>query len=76
LTRDSIVEAAAQTEEMFKASSLTPQLAPTIRRLAALQPTTLAVMHGSCFAGDCAGQLNGLADYYAKALAAAQAAAA
>jgi flavorubredoxin len=75
LTRDSIVEAAAQTEEMFKASSLTPQLAPTIRRLAALQPTTLAAMHGSCFTGDCAGQLNGLADYYAKALAAAQAAA-
>jgi flavorubredoxin len=75
LTKDSIVEAAAQTEEMFKASSLTPQLAPTIRRLAALQPKTLAVMHGSCFAGDCAAQLNGLADYYAKALAAAQAAA-
>jgi flavorubredoxin len=76
LTRDSIVEAAAQTEEMFKATSLTPQLAPTIRRLAALQPKTLAVMHGSCFAGDCAGQLNGLADYYARAFSAAQAAAA
>ncbi len=76
LTRDGIVEAAAQTEEMFQATSLTPQLAPTIRRLAALQPKTLAVMHGSCFADDCAGQLNGLADYYAKAFAAAQAAAA
>src|SRR6185312_10473703 len=60
LTRESIVTAAAQTEEMFKASSLTPQLAPTIRRLAALQPKALAVMHGSCFAGDCAGELNGL----------------
>jgi flavorubredoxin len=70
LTRDSIVEAAARTEEMFKASALTPQLAPTIRRLAALQPKTLAVMHGSCFAGDCAGQLNGLADYYENAFAA------
>lgn len=73
LTRDSIVEAAARTEEMFKASALTPQLAPTIRRLAALQPKTLAVMHGSCFAGDCAGQLNGLADYYETAFVAAQA---
>ena len=75
LTHESIVAAAAQTEDMFKATSLTPQLAPTIRRLAALQPKTLAVMHGSCFAGDCAGQLEGLAAYYAKALAAAQAAA-
>lgn len=73
LTRDSIVEPSARTEEMFKASSLTPQLAPTIRRLAALQPKTLAVMHGSCFAGDCAAELNGLADYYEKAFAAAQA---
>jgi flavorubredoxin len=73
LTRDSIVEPAARTEDMFQASSLTPQLAPTIRRLAALQPRTLAVMHGSCFAGDCQRELNGLADYYAGALAAAQA---
>lgn len=73
LTRDSIVEPSARTEEMFKASSLTPQLAPTIRRLAALQPRTLAVMHGACFAGDAASQLNGLADFYEKAFAAAQA---
>jgi flavorubredoxin len=73
LTRDSIVEPAARTEDMFRATSLTPQLAPTIRRLAALGPRTLAVMHGSCFTGDCAGELNGLADYYAGAFAAAQA---
>jgi flavorubredoxin len=74
LTRESIVGPAAMTEDMFRSTSLTPQLAPTIRRLAALQPKTLAVMHGSCFAGDCAGELNGLADYYAGAFAAAQAA--
>ncbi|HEY3694755.1 MBL fold metallo-hydrolase [Phenylobacterium sp.] len=67
LTRESIVEAAASTEEMFKASALTPQTAPTIRRLADLQPRTLAVMHGSCFAGDGAGELSGLADYYERA---------
>jgi flavorubredoxin len=73
LTRESIVEGAARTEDMFRATSLTPQLAPTIRRLAELRPRTLAVMHGSCFAGDCAGELNGLADYYAGAFAAAQA---
>jgi flavorubredoxin len=73
LTHDSIVEPAARTEDMFKATSLTPQLAPTLRRLAALKPRTLAVMHGSCFAGDCSGQLQALADYYASAFAAAQA---
>jgi flavorubredoxin len=73
VTRDSIVEAAARTEDMFRASSLTPQLGPTIRRLAALKPRTIAVMHGSCFAGDGAGQLNALADYYEVAFRAAQA---
>ena len=67
------VEPAARTENLFRSSSLTPQLAPTIRRLAALKPATLAVMHGSCFAGDGAAELNGLADYYAGAFTAAQA---
>ena len=75
LTREPIVEAAARTEDMFRASSLTPQLGPTIRRLAALRPRRLAVMHGSCFEGDAAGQLLKLADYYEGALKAAQAAA-
>lgn len=64
VTKDSIVAAAAQTEEMFKSTSLTPQTAPTIRRLAALNPQTLAVMHGSCFTGDCARELQALADFY------------
>lgn len=68
LTRESIVEAATQAEDMFKSSSLTPLTAPTIRRLASLKPRTIAVMHGSCFAGDCVQQLNGLADYYESAL--------
>jgi flavorubredoxin len=73
LTRESVVEVAARTEDGFKASSLTPQLAPTIRRLAELKPATLAVMHGSCFAGDGAAQLMGLADYYERAFQAASA---
>ena len=71
LTRESIVEPAAQTEGMFKATSLTPHTAATIRRLASLKPRTLAVMHGSCFTGDCVQQLNGLADYYEAAFRAA-----
>lgn len=73
ITKDSIVEAASRTEDMFRSSSLTPLLAPTIRRLSALRPKTLAVMHGSCFRGDGAGQLAGLADYYEHALEAARA---
>ena len=64
VTRDSIVSAAAEAEQAFKATSLTPQTAPTIRRLAALQPRLLAVMHGSCFEGDGAAELNGLADFF------------
>jgi flavorubredoxin len=64
VSRDSIVEAAAQTERMFRATSLTVLTAPTIRRLAALEPRTLAVMHGSCFTGDCARELRALADFY------------
>jgi flavorubredoxin len=67
LTRESIVEAAAQTEDAFRSTSLTTRTAATIRRLAGLQPRTIAVMHGSCFAGDCVQQLHGLADYYERA---------
>ena len=65
---ETIVPAAIEAERMFKATSLTPQTAGTIRRLAALKPRTLAVMHGSCFQGDGEIELNALADYYANAL--------
>jgi flavorubredoxin len=55
---------AIAAEDMFRSTSLTPDLAPTIRRLAALKPRTLAVMHGSSFAGDGAALLVRLADHY------------
>lgn len=64
VTAESIVAAAAKTEDMFGATALTAQTAATIRRLAAFKPRTLAVMHGSCFAGDGARELEALADYY------------
>ena len=51
-------------EDMFAATCLTPQTGVTIRRLAELAPTTLAVMHGPSYAGDGAIQLRGLADAY------------
>jgi flavorubredoxin len=71
LTEGDIVGPAMEGEEMFLASSLTPALAPTIRKLADLQPATMAIMHGSSYSGDCAGTLNALADYYDKRVAAA-----
>ena len=41
---------------------------PTLRRLAALKPTTIALMHGPAFKGDGAAALSALADHYAKRL--------
>jgi flavorubredoxin len=65
LTSHDIVAPALAAEELFKATSLSPLTAPTIRSLAALEPKTLAVMHGSSFEGDCAAALHSLADGYA-----------
>ncbi len=71
ITSDDILEAAGVAEDMFNATCLTPSTGPQIRRLAELAPTTLAVMHGSSFTGDCAGMLEGLAGFYDERLAAA-----
>jgi flavorubredoxin len=73
VTEEDIVGAAMEAEDLFQASSITPSLAPTIRKLAELQPATLAIMHGSSYSGDGAAVLNALADAYAKRLAAAEA---
>jgi flavorubredoxin len=73
VTEADIVGLAIESEEIFLASSLTPALAPTIRKLAELQPSTLAIMHGSSYSGDGAATLNALADYYADRVAAAAA---
>ena len=71
VTTDDIVEAASQAEDVFGASCLTPTTGSTIRGLADLAPSTLAVMHGSCFTGDGAGALLALADNYDARLRAA-----
>jgi flavorubredoxin len=70
VTNDSIVGAAIAAENAFQATALTPATGPTIRMLAALQPRRLAVMHGSCYAGDCASALVELAAFYEMAHAA------
>jgi flavorubredoxin len=63
------VPAAIRAEEIFRATSLGVATAPTIRRLAELGPTTLALMHGPTFRGDGAAALHRLADFYAEQLA-------
>jgi flavorubredoxin len=65
ITSDDIVEPALVGEELFHSTSLGPNVAPTIRRLAALKPTTLATMHGASYRGTGAQQLEELARGYA-----------
>jgi flavorubredoxin len=65
LTGSDIVGPAIAAEDVFHATSVGAATAPTIRKLAALEPRTLGIMHGSSFNGDCAHALNALADYYA-----------
>ncbi len=64
LTAEDIVGPAKNAEELFHASCLTPTTGATIRKLAALSPKTLALMHGSSFNGDADRALNDLADLY------------
>jgi flavorubredoxin len=66
-----VVDAAMQAEEIFHYVSSIETLVPTLRSLADLGPTTLALMHGSSFQGDGAGQLLDLAARSAETAAAA-----
>lgn len=52
LTSDDIVEPAMDAEAIFRSSSLAPDTTVTLARLADLQPSTLALMHGSSFNGN------------------------
>ena len=62
-TRD-IVGPALAGEELFHATSLSPVTGKTIRRLAALEPRILALMHGSSTRTRCNESLTELADAY------------
>jgi flavorubredoxin len=72
LTDGDLLDAAAQAEDMFGSTALTPQTAPTIRRLAELAPATLAIMHGSSYNGDCDKALLALAGEYDRRLSEAR----
>ena len=64
VTEADIVGPAMAAEDGFGYSSLAPATGRIVRRLAGLAPRTLAVMHGSSYAGDCGQALRDLADRY------------
>src|SRR5262245_29182418 len=68
VTTDDVVDAAMECEGIFQSSSIGPRTAPTLRMLADLDPTTLAIMHGASFKGDGRTALRDLADRYEKLL--------
>ena len=62
VTGEDLVEQALGAEAAFRQTSCLTAAAKTLRSLADLEPTTLAVMHGSPFHGDGGAALRALAD--------------
>jgi flavorubredoxin len=71
LTENDIVGPAMAAEDFFSLTSLGPTTAPNIRKLMALKPRALAIMHGSSYTGDTLGALGALADRFEARLRAA-----
>jgi flavorubredoxin len=67
---DDLMGPAIAGEDLFGASSLAPSSGATVRRLAALDVATLALMHGPAYTGDCSAALLDLADDYDRRVAA------
>jgi flavorubredoxin len=61
LVETDVVGPAIEAELLFRAMTLAPGTTSILSRLADLEPTTLALMHGSSFTGDGAGALRELA---------------
>ena len=68
-TESEIVGPAIATETAVPYMPVTKLTEPTLRRLAGLKPTTIALMHGPTFKGDGAAALTALADHYRDRLA-------
>ncbi len=64
VTTGDVVGAAMAAEAMFGTASLTPATGSILRSLGDLEPTTLAIMHGSSFQGDGKQALYDLAGAY------------
>lgn len=71
ITSADIVAAAIAHHERMNGNAVTIATAATLRRLAALRPERLALMHGPTFVGDGAAALEQLASYFDAALRAA-----
>lgn len=69
-TTAGIVDAAIATDQLMHGHAYTSSIGPTLRRLAALEPQRLALMHGPTFVGDGAAELEALASYFDGQLAA------
>jgi flavorubredoxin len=65
ITTDDIVAPALAFERRMRHVTRSPELPPTLRRLADIRPRMLACMHGPAFTGNCAAALDALADHYA-----------
>jgi flavorubredoxin len=65
VTESDITAPAMAMEDMFHAMTMAPNTGDVLRRLADLNPATLALMHGSSFRGDGAAALRALGDYAA-----------
>ena len=70
LTTEDVLDPAMAAEAMFHATCLAPHTAATLRGLGELEPSTLAIMHGSSYRGDGKRALDDLADAYEKLLVA------
>jgi flavorubredoxin len=67
-TTSDIVAAAIAHDERMHGNAVTPSTGPTLRRLAALKPRALALMHGPTFQGDGAAALVAFAEYFEREL--------
>jgi flavorubredoxin len=73
VTDGDIVAPAVTAEAQFGFTAVTPATGNTIRRLAKLEPSTLAVMHGSSYSGHGGAVLASLATFYDERLQASAA---
>ena len=64
VTDADIVGPAIAFESRMRHLTRSPQLVPTLQRLADMRPWMLACMHGPAYSGDCAATLRALADHY------------
>jgi flavorubredoxin len=76
VSHSSPIDGSIAAEEAFGYSSLAPATVSTLERLAELEPTTLALMHGAAYVGDGGRWLRELAAFYAQRIDSAVVAAA